>query len=204
MGFLRSVFGPSKDEIWQQLSQELDGTFHDGGFWGKDFVEVNYLDWTVRLDTYTVSNGKSSTTYTRLRAPFQNKDNFRFTVYREHFFATIGKFFGMQDVVVGYPAFDDSFIIKGNSEDHLKQLFASTDVRNLLHRQPQVYFQVKDDEGFFNTKYPEGVDLLYFQTTGIIKDLSRLKELYELFAATLNQLCLMGSAYEGSVDVNLR
>jgi hypothetical protein len=38
---------------------------------------------------------------------------------------------------------------------------------------------------------------------GVIRDLDRLKTLYELFAETLNQLCLMGSAYEKDPQVEL-
>ena len=43
---------------------------------------------------------------------------------------------------------------------------------------------------------PEGVDELYFQVSGVIKDLDRLKELFTLFTETLDQLCRIGSAYE--------
>ena len=43
--------------------------------------------------------------------------------------------------------------------------------------------------------FPEGVDELYFNVAGVIKDLDRLKLLYELFAETLDQLCLTGAAY---------
>ena len=62
---------------------------------------------------------------------------------------------------------------------------------------------MKDDEGWFGTSFPEGVDELHFQTVGIIKDVERLKLLYELFAETLDQLCRMGAAYKQSPDVTI-
>jgi hypothetical protein len=37
----------------------------------------------------------------------------------------------------------------------------------------------------------------------VIKDLERLKQLYELFAETLGELCRMGSAYESDPGVRL-
>jgi hypothetical protein len=38
---------------------------------------------------------------------------------------------------------------------------------------------------------------------GVIKDVERLKALFELFSETLDQLCRIGSAYERAPDVKL-
>jgi hypothetical protein len=51
---------------------------------------------------------------------------------------------------------------------------------------------VKDDEGWFGTKFPDGVDELHFAVAGVIKDIDRLKGLYDLFAETLDELCPPG------------
>jgi len=64
MGFLRQLFGPSKEEVWRQLCQEIGADFVEGGFWRGDKVVAKVKEWTLTLDTYTVSTGKSSTTYT--------------------------------------------------------------------------------------------------------------------------------------------
>ena len=42
-------------------------------------------------------------------------------------------------------------------------------------------FVLKDDDGWFKLKFPEGVDELYFEVVGIIKDKERLKNLFDLF-----------------------
>jgi hypothetical protein len=47
------------------------------------------------------------------------------------------------------------------------------------------------------------VDELYFRVVGVIKDVDRLRLLYELFSETLDELCRMGSAYENAPDVKL-
>jgi outer membrane protein assembly factor BamB len=149
------------------------------------------------------SSGDSSYTYTRIRAPFINKDGFRFTVYRKSIFSGLGKMLGMQDVEVGYPEFDEAFIIKGNDETKLRALFANERIRQLIEMQPHIYLTVKDDEGWFRSQFPEGVDELYFRASGVIKDLDRLKSLYYLFAETLNHLCHIGSAYEDDPNLSL-
>ena len=208
MSFLKSIFGSSREEIWRELSHEIDADYIDGGFWKGDKVEIAHGEWTITLDTFTVSssNGKtsSSTTYTRLRAPYVNPDGFRFTIYRRSIFSPLGKFFGMQDVEVGDPAFDEAFIIKGNDEGKLRQLFANERIRGLIEAQSQIHFSVLDDEGWFSAKYPEGVDCLKFQVVGVIRDVERLKTLYWLFAETLDHLCHIGSAYENDPRVTLK
>ena len=113
-------FGPSKEEVWRQLSQEIGAEFVEGGFWKGSKVQAHVKPWTITLDTYTVSTGKSSVTYTRMRAPYINPEGFRFTIYRKNLFSDLGKFLGMQDIEVGYPEFDEAFIIKGNDESKVR------------------------------------------------------------------------------------
>ena len=203
MAILKNLFGPSRQEIWKQLCTEIGAQYVDGGFWKGDKVQATHGPWTITLDTYTVSNGKTSTTYTRMRAPFVNTESFRFTVYRKGIFSDIGKWFGMQDIEIGDEAFDRDFILKSNQELKLQELLGSSGLRDLIDRQPEIYFAVKDDEGYFGSSFPEGVDELYFQVVGVIKDVERLKLLYELFSETLEQLCRIGSANENAPNVSL-
>jgi len=203
MGLLRGLFGPSQDDIWRLLSNEIGGEFIDGGFWKGDIVTARVKDWMVTMDTYTVSTGKSTTTYTRIRAPYVNKDGFRFNIYREGLFGKIGKLFGMQDIQVGYPEFDNSYIIKGNDDYKVRMLFSNPRIRELIQYLPNIHFQVKDDDGWFGRSFPDGVDELYFQVVGVIKDIDLLRTLFLLFAETLNHMCHMGSAYENSSSLSL-
>ncbi len=192
---LLSLFGPSKAEIWSQLAAQTGGQFTDGGFFGKSRVDVRVDPWLLTLDPYTVSTGKSSTTYTRLRAPYVNADGFRFTVYREGLFTPLGKMLGMQDIEIGDPAFDQSFVLKGNDESKVRQFFADDTLKALLYTQSAIHMEVKDNEGWFGSSFPANVDELYFQRVGIMRDLSELRALFELFSHTLHRLCHFGSAY---------
>jgi hypothetical protein len=203
MSILRELFGPSKEEIWRQLSAEIGAKFVEGGFLRGAKVQARVKQWNVTLDIYTVSTGRSTHHYTRLRAPFVNADGFRFQIYRAGIFSDLGKRLGMRDIEIGYPDFDRDFVIKGNDEQRLRQLFSYEKIRTLLQEQPDVRFEVVDDEGWFGADFPQGVDELRFQVSGIIKDLHLLKQLFELFAVTLDQLCMMGSAYLSEPNVEL-
>lgn len=112
----------------------------------------------------------------------------------------------MQDVTIGVPQFDEDFIIQGNDENQLRQLFADAKIRDLISAQPAIRFFVQDDEGGFwgnRGNFPPDVDELRFQVTGVIKDVGQLKQLFDLFAETLDQLCRLGSAYDKDPGVRL-
>jgi hypothetical protein len=203
MNLLRKLFDLDKEEIWRQLGEEMKARFQEGNWRKGSRVQVDAGEWTVTLDIHTVSSGHSHQHFTRLRAPYVNRDGFRFTIYRKGFFSGIAKSFGMQDVEVGYPDFDESFIIKGNDEAKLRSLFGNRRIRELLEIQPKVHFAVKDNEGIFGPKFPEDVDELCFQVRGVIKDIPQLKQLFELFAEVLQQLCHIGSAYEKDPNIEL-
>src|SRR5271166_943614 len=194
-------FGPSKEEVWRQFSQEIGAEFVKGRLWNE--VQAHVGPWTITLDTYTESSGESHVTYTRMRAPYINPEGFRFTIYRKNLFSDLGKFLGMQDIEVGDPEFDEAFIIKGNDESKVRDLFANSKIRQMIQAQPNIRLRVKDSEGWFGPKFPENVDELHFEVVGVIKNVKRLRALFDLFAAVLDQLCRIGSAYKQEPGVEL-
>jgi len=198
-----SWFGPNKDEIWRQLSQEIGAEFHEGSFLKGTKLQAHVGPWTLTLDTYTVSSGHSHVTFTRMRAPYVNPAGFRFTIYCKGILTELGKLLGMQDIEVGEPEFDEAFVIKGNDEGMVRSLFANPQVRSLVLAQPKIRLEVKDSEGWFGPKFPPDVDELHFQVVGVIKDIDQLKNLFELFSAVLDQLCKIGSSYKQEPGVAL-
>ena len=203
MSRLRQLFGPSRTDIWRTLSADIGGRYIEGTAFKASKVEASHGEWIVTLDTYTVSTGKVTMHYTRMRAPFVNPGGFRFTVYRRGLFSNIAKRFGMQDVQMGFEPFDSDFIVKGTDEGMVRAVFSGQKIRDLIAAQDSIHLTVKDDEGWFGAKFPEGVDELYFNVGGVIKDLDRLKLLYDLFAETLDRLCETGSAYAGNPHVKV-
>src|SRR3954466_1606815 len=125
---LRKLFGPSKDEIWSLLAQQIGGQFTAGeGGTGRSRVDAQVGQWVVTLDTFVVSTGKSTVTFTRMRAPFVNRDGFRFTVTRAGILSPIARALGFQDVQVGDPAFDEAFVVKSSDEPRVRTFLADAD-----------------------------------------------------------------------------
>jgi hypothetical protein len=203
MNTLRKLFGPSKEEIWRQLCAETGADYVEGGFWKRAKVQATHKEWIVTLDTYAVSTGKTTMVFTRLRAPYVNPDQFRFTIYRHGLFSEIASWLGMQDVKVGFEDFDRDFVIKGTDEGKLRALFGNPKLRELVVAQPEIHLTVKDNDGGWGADFPPDTDELCFHVQGVIKDVERLKLLFALFAETLDQLCRIGSAYEQAPNVKL-
>lgn len=204
MSFFSGIFGPSREEVWRTLSQEIGADFIDGGFWHGDKVQAHVKNWTITLDTYAVSSGKSHHVFTRIRAPFCGRGEFSFKIYRKGFFSGLGKLLGMMDIEVGHSVkFDEDFIVQANDESRVRALLADPEIRRLFDAQPDIHLELKDDEGKLFHRFPEGVDELIFHIHGVLKDVGRLKLLFDLFAAVLDRLAALGIATEEAPAVTL-
>lgn len=200
---LRHAFGPSRDEIWEQIARDIGGTLEKDSFLGGEALRYHAGEWEITLDTRTEVAGYATMTLTRMRAPFVNKDGFYFRIYRERIFSAIGKRLGLQDIAIGDPYFDDEFIVQANDKEKVKLLLSSPRLKELLEAQPDVYFEVRDDEGWFGARFPKGVDELYFQCSGILKEERLLRDLFEVFTLVLERLVQIDSAYEKDPGVKL-
>lgn len=196
MGKLRSWFRDSRPEIWRQLSAELGASYRERSWTKSDRIEVAHGEWTLTLDVYTVHAGNAHVPYTRLRAPFANTERFRMRLYRASIFTPIAKWMGMQDIEIGASVFDADWVVKSNDERRMRAFLANVDLRARIAAQRKLALSVEDDEGWFGAEFPPDVDELRLVVSGHEKDPARLKELFELFADSLDQLCAIGAAYE--------
>jgi hypothetical protein len=196
----RRIFGVSLADAWNALAREIDARHEPRGWWRSPRVVADVGPWQLTLDTYQEGENQVGT---RLRAPFVNPGGFRFRIYRKSIFSDLGKLLGVQDIVVGDPAFDEPFIVQSNDERSVLALLADPQLRRLIDAQPRIRFEVKDDEGWFGKQFPEQTDELQFLADSVIKDVDRLKLLFDLFAHTLQRLCELGKATRQPPGVDL-
>jgi hypothetical protein len=197
------IFGKSRKEIWKELTEEINAFYIKGGFFKGPRIEYKHKFWTIYLDTYTVSTGKSTITYTRMRLPFVNQKKFFFKIYRKGVFSNIGKALGMQDIIVGWDYFDNEYIIKGNDEILMRRFFQNHNIRNLIDKQPKIVLEIKENEGRFGPKFNDNESELYFVVTGVIKDKERLKNLFELFMKVIDEFEMIGITVKQIPEVKL-
>ena len=94
-------------------------------------------------------------------------------------------------------------MIQGNDTERLRRLFASEAVRDALMAEPEFWIEVRDDEGWFSTRFPQGVDELFFQITGVVTDPARLRRFFDIFTEVLLQLCWIDGAANEPAGVDL-
>lgn len=188
------LFGPRTWEVWAQFCREEGYEIIRGGFFAADRVIASFYQWRITMDTYTVTdtnsttNSSSSTTYTRIRADIANPTGCNFEIYRKGLFSELGKALGMQDLETGYGSFDQDFIIKGNDPIMIQQFFSNNLIRELIARQRQINFKLRGSAGWLEEKFPPGRHQLYFEVPEEVRNLSRLGDLFRLFAESLLQL----------------
>ncbi|MBI5514277.1 MAG: hypothetical protein HY909_10940 [Deltaproteobacteria bacterium] len=85
-------------------------------------LEGRLRDVPVTVDTFVVSTGKSSTTYTRVTAQDLVPQERYARVYREGALGALGDLLGFQDVAVGDEPFDRACVVKADDEAGAREL----------------------------------------------------------------------------------
>lgn len=174
--------------FWQEFAKQTDGVFKEGYSWRSDSNTIDYKNWKITFDNYTLWSGKYSTQMTRVVVPITFTDKFKFEIYREGFIRKIEKLFGAQDIEIGYPEFDKAFTIKSNNEFKIKTLLRNKEIRNLLESQKEVNIQVSNQKGIWEEELPENEFELSYYMDGEIDDMEILKSILKLFKLILDEL----------------
>ncbi len=189
------IWGRSKTAAWSQVARDIGGTYQEKGPGGRGVLRYRSGESEVTLDTYEESNEDSTTIHTRMTAPFANKYALYFKVYRDGLCASIGTFFGMQDIRIGIRHFDDDFIIQGNDDEKIRWLLQDPTVRDLIRAAIPPALIPLGPPAFgapwFGVRYP---DQLSFQCCGVVSEENELKTLFDLFRATLARLAQLDSS----------
>jgi hypothetical protein len=191
----------TRDEAWRSVAAAEGGELVEGRRKLKQ-VRFPHEVWTIVLDEYVVSTGKSTHTYTRLRALFEPHLEFRFALFRENIFGRIGKLFGMQDAHTGDVLLDRDYIVRTDNESMMRSLVAGSRIGAALVAQKSGRFEIAKFRGRRKPR-PERAAELRWVAGGVIKDADRLRQLVALFRETLDRLAQIGAARATRVDYQL-
>ncbi len=207
------------DQTLQDLSREIGGEFLKGDgpyspgavrvtgtkhFYGTVYLHVG--PWTVAIGSQTVTHEGNVSSFTQMYATYVTADDFRFSIARATFLRNLGKRLGLwSDIEVGFPEFDKAFIITGTDVARVRSLFAEAKLRERIAAQPKFVMKVCDKPWPFaigqEPYFPENVDILLLEVGEAILDVGRLKALIEVFVATMEELCRLGTARRGPSGV---
>lgn len=183
------LFGKSYKHIWQQFANENNGVYTKGY---EDKVELIYKRLTLVFDSHThyVTAGTGTLTqkFTRIQVHFKSPDQLKFRLTKQGVPEIIGKFFGLQDIVIGDKAFDKRFLIKGNDETKVQIILSNTALRELILKQKFLRLEITENEGLYDEKVPEGYSLLYYISEEKITTIEQLNDLLKLYTKLIDKL----------------
>ena len=184
-----------REEAWVAFAERHGGEVARDRKDRIDAVRVAHGDWTVVVDTYTLSGGagQSATTYTRGLAGFHAQVPFRCKVWREGFFSRIAKRLGMRDLTVGRPRLDREFVVQSDSPGHVRSLLAGSRVGELLERNPKFQYEVRKKKG--SDEEEEGADAeVQVQVAEVLNEGERLDAILDVCRESLDALVRSGVA----------
>ena len=137
--------------IWEATARDLGLDFeHPRLGMPRMFGHIRTLG--VKVDVFRQRSGKNSQTFTRYRARFPSP-GFDFRLSRQTGLSRISKLFGAQDVTLGEPGFDQTFIVKTGDESRLRA-WLSPHRRGVLVRIASSYPGVTVDDGELRYQKP--------------------------------------------------
>ncbi len=123
------ISGNTEDEIWPEIDADLSN---------EEVYDYNVLikqgdrETELIIDIDLGGGFEGGWENTTLKMPLPLATDFRFAIHDETFVDKVGKFFGMQDVKLGYEELDRHLVIKSNDEEKVRSLFADADVRKVF------------------------------------------------------------------------
>lgn len=209
----------NKTDAWSEVADALEGRIDADKKGRPERVTFSHVDWHVVLDTYTVSTGNSSSTYTRVRALFNgrpdgrsddrygdrygDRGHFELSITRRNPFHALARLFRIREAPIGYGRFDRTFFVRSNGPGLAKSLLRGTNVGRLLLDDPKVKLVVKKPGKRIRKAAGEHVREVQLQVGSVVKDPRRIENMVRLCMEVLDELVRLGPAVEGPVAVAL-
>jgi hypothetical protein len=209
----------TKTEAWGEVAAALEGRIDADRKGRPERVTFRHVDWDVVLDTYTVSTGNSSSTYTRVRALFNGRPDgrnddrygdrygdqghFDLAITRRNPFHALAWLFRIREAPIGYGRFDRTFFVRSNGPGLAKSLLRGTNVGRLLLDDPKLRLVVKKPGKRIRKAAGEEVREVQLQVSGVVKDPRRVEDMVRLCMEVLDELVRLGPAVEGPVAAAL-
>ncbi len=173
----------SEEEVWKAIAGQLNSK-EDNLDYTAQFTTQNHcvtLDIDIHPDrVYDDEDVKPLTSFS---TPLPDETSFRFRIEKQSLKHEIGKLFGMQDVIIGHPAFDKRFLIQSNDEAKVKDIFSNAEVSATLLQHPVDDFEIREHKIGANKEIVFRLNL-----EGGITEPAALKDIFQSFKTVLNTL----------------
>jgi hypothetical protein len=188
---LESLFVGTHLQVWEAFAKELGGTWNSPGRGDAPRIDVPHARGPLRIEGHVtmVLIGKVmmpvvSTKYSALLPSTRAQ---RFSVSRASFASVVADWFGALDIHVDDDAFDRAFVLKGETPDIVRAIFASAPLRERYLRDFEGQLHRRDDASIFGDPTPDA-DPFELSVPGYVDTPERMRALWTLFTETLERL----------------
>ncbi len=175
------ISGQNAEDIGQQLERDLQSVENKLEY--RAILELH--EKKILLDIFIDPGGgfESSSGTTRFYSLFNSENDFEFAIHNEQFLDTAGKFFGMHDVTIGHPEFDEKVIVKTNDENRIKKFFKDEVVRSTLASTDDFEFLLQKVNDTDAAKGNASLELIIYEA---ITESPRLQNIFYTFSNVLS------------------
>ncbi|WP_192822025.1 hypothetical protein [Rufibacter sp. LB8] len=181
MEALRKFNCTSEEELWQQVALDIARDKNLTSY----SAQLNLNDTEVFLDIDIDLGGgfESGFSTTTFMAPLLSPSTFQFVLHEQDWMSEIGKFFGMDDVTLGYPELDEAFVVKTNQPETLQALFADEHLRHALLQHPNCELKLGTE-----SDDADAPPFITFSKDEAILDMTKLQEVYRMVITIVQKL----------------
>ncbi len=183
----------SREAAWRELCRSEGGVYTLAAS-GAPRVELHDGPWTITLDDHAYSEAGVHRHHTRMRAPFVVVDGLSFRLRHRTLWDSFRRIVATDPVATSDPSFDARYSGVANDSARLAAFLADPKLRNALLLADVREYSIKHREEGFGALLPDGVDELYLEVDGIVRDHARLVSMRAALKRGLSRLVELGSA----------
>lgn len=178
-------------EVWEAFASEIGGSWSSPGMFDTPRITVAHARGPLVLEGHVtmIMAGKVMVPVvsTKFSAMLPATRAQRFSVSRASFASAVADWFGALDIHVDDEVFDKAFVLKGETPDLVRALFASAPLRERYLRDFEGQLHRHDDGSVFGDPTPD-IDPFELSVPGYVDTPERLRALWSLFVETLERL----------------
>jgi hypothetical protein len=127
----KMIAANSEETVWKRITSDLNKDNSPLEYHVLIYHDVKKVQLDIDIDPGgSFESGFESTT---LSAVVPDLHEFKFSIHHHDLVDMVSKLFGMQDVIIGYPEFDNKLIIKTNDAVKIKNIFSDEKTREIFH-----------------------------------------------------------------------
>ncbi len=178
-------------DVWETFAREVGGTWHAPVGDAPPRIEIAHafggLSITGNVSMVLAGNVLMPVITTTFSVLLPATHAQRFSVSRASFASAVANWFGALDIHVDDDAFDEAFVLRGESPDLVRALFASAPLRERYLRDFEGELHRRDDRTIHGDPTPDA-DPFELTVPGYVDTAKRMRALWELYIETLASL----------------